>query len=698
MPVRFSSCSRWSGVRQGSRSVPAKHTFPAAEILEDRTLLSAGSIDPTFNGGEVVVTDVAGPAPLYDSHRGISVSDADGKIVVAGVSTPKVPTVRYPALARYNADGTADLSFGTAGQVLLLDHDFDVQGIALDQQGRILLVGKMTAQLADFEVLRLESDGEVDQSFGVGGRATVDFYGRTDQSRSIEVQTDGKILLAGSSMDASAAQVVALACLNGDGSIDSSFGDAGRFMLDLASTTEFAFGVATDSQNRILLGMTADETFAAAAVLSNGVLDETFGNAGVFTLTADIVSSSNWTRGFGIDPNDRLIFTGAARPSAGGDYDFFAVRVTQTGNFDDSFGTNGVALIDWAGQTESFSGFVIQADSKIVLSGSTQAPEGSLAVVARLDSEGSLDDSFGTDGRLTGVASGMPAVNAEGKLNLLTSGNIRSGGPGGRELILHQLNSDGTTNTSFGDSGQVVAGFFHHISLENNLNRVFRLNDGRVLAVGTSSETSYFPYPTLVRYLSDGSLDSSFGEGGKCNVTELENFVVADAAVSDDGSIVLVGTRQGATYTFAVARLLPDGSVDLAFGNGGLRLFDLTPYREFGRSVELLPDGRILLAGSTTGSDGLIEDIALVRLMADGQLDSGFGTDGIALIDFGGSGDWVGDLLVQSNGQILVGGYTRVNDIDEPFVARLTASGSLIRHLGMVVAFVFHSFPEGSVL
>jgi uncharacterized delta-60 repeat protein len=127
-------------------------------------------------------------------------------------------------------------------------------------------------------------------------------------------------------------------------------------------------------------------------------------------------------------------------------------------------------------------------------------------------------------------------------------------------------------------------------------------------------------------------------------------------AVQPDGKIVAAGNAVGTTtFDFAVARYNPDGSVDTSFGNGGRVTTDLSADQDFGENLALQPDGKIVVVGQMTSAT--VYDLAIVRYTTDGSLDTSFGTGGSLTTDFNGSGDLGKDVAIQADGKIVVAGY-----------------------------------------
>ncbi|MGW2205231.1 calcium-binding protein [Streptomyces sp. NPDC001774] len=230
----------------------------------------------------------------------------------------------------------------------------------------------------------------------------------------------------------------------------------------------------------------------------------------------------------------------------------------------------------------------------------------------------------------------------------------------------------GDLDPGFGGDGTVLT----TAGGEESGNDVLVQSDGKIVVVGTDAPDSLGNY-ALVRYLADGSLDSTFGDGGKVSTDRgfIENAEAA--AVQADGKIVVVGSASTdfeTCCTFTVARYTAAGSLDTTFGDGGVRLLTAFGQPAGGQDVAVRPDGRIVAAGYTGGR------FAVARLLADGTPDATFDGDGVVTTDpdptspeAGGTGR---SLALQSDGKVVVGGEVGTTRFDFMLI-RYNADGSL---------------------
>jgi uncharacterized delta-60 repeat protein len=365
------------------------------------------------------------------------------------------------------------------------------------------------------------------------------------------------------------------------------------------------------------------------------------------------------------------------------------------GDLDPGFGVGGKLLVDFNGSTDIAEDIAVQPDGKLVVVGLTYVDNdfsNEDFAVLRLMPDGTPDPSFGVNGRVTtdfpnlaAVASSV-VVQPDGKI-------VVAGGAfplftflGDFELV--RYNPDGTLDTSFGVGGIVTTSFPGQGSYAFD---VALQPDGRIVAAGTdfvnfSSQQSSNTDFALARYLPDGTLDTSFGSDGKVTTDfQLGNDDAFSVLIQPDGKLVAVGSAIDIVkfYDFAAARYLPDGTPDDTFGAGGKTQVD---FGTFGTDVDhdqalgaaLQPDGKIVAAGFTIYDLGVSSDFALLRWNADGTLDTGFDGDGMQQIDFGSFAQEAWDVAIQPNGKIVTAGFADTESSDSDFLlARCNPDGSL---------------------
>ena len=213
----------------------------------------------------------------------------DGRIVVIGSTSSALTQTDFTAV-RLDSNGTIDTSFGTGGHAIVdFGGDDRVEAAALQPDGRIILAGSTTAGMGghNFAAARLNPDGSVDTSFGTGGQVAVDFGG-DDGASAVLLQPGGKVILAGDTSAGIGGGDLAVARLNTDGSIDSSFGTGGKRTVDFGGF-EAGLDAALQSDGAIVIAggteQGSSEDFAVARLTSAGALDGSFGAAGKATVS-----------------------------------------------------------------------------------------------------------------------------------------------------------------------------------------------------------------------------------------------------------------------------------------------------------------------------------------------------------------------------------------------------------------------------
>jgi uncharacterized delta-60 repeat protein len=358
-----------------------------------------GDLDPSFGSGGLVTTDFGGR-----SDFGLAVAvQPDGKIVTAGNSSAVGVFSVSVALARHNQDGSLDTSFGSGGTVLTSfgGNLSAASDLAIQPDGKIVAVGIANG---NFGVARYNADGTLDSTFGVGGLVMTDFGG-FDQANGVALQPDGKIVVVGPLGGA-----LGVARYNPDGSLDATFGSGGKVVTDVGAFSEGAFDVAIAADKIGVGGDTAaypfgDSDFLLLRYNPDGSLDVSFGTGGI--ATTDFGASET---AFGIAlAGGKIVAAGATKGA--GPADFAVARYNADGSLDSNFGSGGTITTDIFGASEDTgNGVVVQPDGSITVAGIVGSGGTSFAVV-RYTSSGALDAGFGSGGKAT-ANFGNPINNA----------------------------------------------------------------------------------------------------------------------------------------------------------------------------------------------------------------------------------------------------------------------------------------------
>lgn len=315
------------------------------------------------------------------------------------------------------------------------------------------------------------------------------------------------------------------------------------------------------------------------------------------------------------------------------------------GTLDPTFGTRGTVTTTVPGVQVGASDVALLDDQSIVAVGGALAGAGPDFAIARYRPDGSLDPAFGTGGLVvTGWPAAPGAAGAQGVAvaagnRIVVVGTAGLGGGNDIGVAVARYRPDGSLDPAFGIGGKVVTS----VSPvgDGGANAVAIQPDGKIVAVGGGNDQDGNADFMAVRYLPDGRMDTSFANNGVALVPIPGGDANASAvALQPDGGIVLAGTAVGpgdAGQQFAVARLTPRGAPDPRFGSDGVVLAQFRPGEDKGgaQAVVLGRDGRLVVAGVGETSAGLAA-FGLMRLLADGRLDTAFGTGGKVLTEFDG--------------------------------------------------------------
>ena len=344
------------------------------------------------------------------------------------------------------------------------------------------------------------------------------------------------------------------------------------------------------------------------------------------------------------------------------------------GELDPTFGEGGRVVTDLGGD-DSAAGMAIQPDGRIVVVGQRVAGGGGGFVVSRYLTDGSLDPSFGEDGSVTtdiGQIDGANAVVLQGDGRIVVAGFAQSPGADDVDVAVARYLGGGELDASFGIGGVVTT----DISGDDAALDVALQPDGAIVVAGRAIRRG-FDF-ALARYLPDGTLDRSFGVGGKVRTEFSGNEVALAVAIQDDGRIQAVGNvfnqRQS---NFALARYLASGDLDPSFGDDGRVTTAFGPGSNAATDVVLQDDGAIVVAGSVV-PPRRASNWALARYLPDGELDQTFGAHGRVRTSFGPLDDFALALVLQPDGRFVAAGTaTGVDGGPDVAVARYLSTGAL---------------------
>ena len=435
-----------------------------------------------------------------------------------------------------------------------------------------------------------------------------------------------------------------------------------------------------------LFSRTAVAAFCAVSAVmvhaASGDLDTSFGAGTGKVVTMNIGNPtpgiSATAQATALQPDGKLLVAGSCIHTyvAPANYkaDFCLVRYDAAGVLDPSFNGSGKVFTAIAGSIASASAVAALPGGKIQLAGtcafgaSLISNPGYQFCLVRYLSNGSLDTTFGSGGIVatTGTGSndlifGM-AVLPDG--NTVVAGRC-IGASGGFRACFARYLPDGSLDTSFQSTGKVTT------SVQATIAAFARQPDGKLVVAGScpGSANNF----CVARFDADGNADLTFNSTGLV-VTTIGTSPAGTGARSillyPDGNILIVGPCQsgGAGNRFCVARYLPNGAPDLAFNGSGQLILAAIGSNDYATGLRIQPDLKILISGSCTS--GSVNNFCLVRLNANGSVDSTFGSTGTAVASMPSSTTLsVGSLTQQPDGNIVVAGGCGANPSSSAFCA-----------------------------
>lgn len=388
------------------------------------------------------------------------------------------------------------------------------------------------------------------------------------------------------------------------------------------------------------------------AANASGTLDTTFDSDG--KVTTRIGTNNDVANAMAIQSDKKIVLAGYSY--IGSNEDFSLARYNSDGSLDTSFDTDGKVTTAIGSNADVIRSVAIQSDGKIVVVGHTYDGSQFDFALARYNSNGSLDTTFNTTGKITTPIG--PANNSAFSMAIQGDGKIIAAGFANNgsndDFALARYNSDGSLDTSFDSDGQVTTAMGPG---NDAIRSIVIQSDGKILAVGNASNGTNFDF-AIARYNANGSLDTSFDTDGKL-LTPIGSGAdyAMSVAIQSDGKIVAAGySYNGADNDFALARYSSNGSLDTTFNTTGKITTPIGSANNSGFSMAIQSDGKIVVAGfSYNGSN---DDFALARYNSDGSLDTSFDSDGKYTAEFGSGNDVANVVAVQSDGKIVTAGYS----------------------------------------
>lgn len=622
-----------------------------------------------------------------DSRARDVVVQGSGRIILGGSSGP---LRHHFSLAAFDDTGALDTTFGPDEQgyavtvVGINNPDSSINSLALLSDGKILAVGYATVtsgRRKNLGLARYTADGLLDSGFGSSGTSYLSLGSGTEASEGAGVSLlgNGKFAVSGTVTGATSRFVISRH--QPGGALDSAFGSSGKTITAFSGADASACGLAPRGTGWVVAGtVLADfesSNIGLAAYGDGGVLDSGFAGSGLKQLNLRLSPAFPLGRDVRVQPDGKVLLAGAVQTASG--YAIALARHLADGGPDTGFGDQGRVLLTLGGDDDFANALLVQPDGKILVGGTSQQAGSGRAALIRLESDGTVDTSFATNGfYLAASTAGESAITS---LALQADGKIVAAGyapSNATNTVLWfsvwRFTGAGSLDTSFGTgtTGRLLTNFVS--GRDAYAEAVAVLPDDKILAAGTAFATASAASAefAVIRCTSAGALDGTFASGGKARIAFSDHATRCQSMVIDsDGGIILGGDAEDASLVlkFALARLGSDGAQDAAFGSGGQVVWSFPgAWYHYGRSLALDVSGGVLLAGQVIGGQTLP---SLARFTAQGAVDTSFGTGGLALFS-SLPGGVANAMALQPDGKILLAG----NDGAAFFLARAQAAQS----------------------
>ena len=535
--------------------------------------------------------------------------------------------------------------------------------------------------------------GDLDSSFGDGGLVTTSLGKRSEElARTLVATPDGGAVIVGSRERFHNRNGIFALKLEADGTPDEDFGREGRLVPEFfPGADENAVTAAVQPDGKILIagsvyvpGYPGSTDLMVIRLLPDGSLDQSFGSDGIAVVGA-YEGSYEWANEIALAPDGSIVVAGGVAQ------ELLVVRLTSQGKVDTSLSGDGF-IYGRSGGSDVYDTLAVGPDGGITLGGWDRFNADWL--LKRYDSYGEPDTSFSGDGLLRLAPASLPASSDLGDLLALPDGGLLIASGAGydahrpQQLVVAQLDSSGVLDGEFGTGGYAYAS----ASKYTHGSTLARDADGRITVAGWIANDTGREGTIIVRFSASGEADQSFGRDGVAGLPFKAPFGWGPFVALDSSGEVWVASQVEAGradsdevyYETGVGRLTPGGEPDEAFAGDGFDTFAAAP-RSNALMYDLLlrPGGDSAIGIGTaflTARDGY--DATLVKYAGDGSIDRTFGSEGVVSFDIHGDHDRAYAAAAMEDGGFAVVGETVVaykggEEVTDAFVARFDAGGQL---------------------
>ena len=591
-----------------------------------------GTVDASFGNKGVVITDIGSSTDFLNAI----VITPEGKIIVGG--SANLNGHNQSVLVQYTATGLPDATFGNNGMIITdLGGAYSaIFSLAVQPDGKIVAAGTAGTNDGDFALARYNEDGSPDLSFNGTGMVTSNF-GMSDGVKSVLINSDGKIYAGGITTDASGFWHFLIARYNSNGSPDLSFNAGSGFVSPaFGNSYEVLSNIRLQSNGKIIAAGTnlnSPSDIELTRINTDGTVDKSFGNSGNGFVIADINSGDDEGDLLIIQSDDKILTGGTNSNFAGPNpaYLFSCFRFNADGSPDTDFGAQGNFSDFVPGSFYNYTALVQQSDGKLLAFSEATGSEGNnKQFISRFNTNGSADNTYGQNGtQEINFFNSLGFFQPDGKLLRIGYSNAGNG-----DIMLLRSGLDGTPDASFGNGGTVISDFGGN---ESPATVAFQ-TDGKIVIGGSNRDNNGSDF-LIARYNPDGSVDGSFGNGGLVKLDFENEDATGSIAIGPDGKIVFAGASIFFPPDFSsfsedalIVRLNPDGSFDAGFGDQGKVIVDRSTY-DYSGIVQVQHDNKIVFTYFASSGISPVQHVFMERLNADGSADNNFGQGGKVTCD-----------------------------------------------------------------
>lgn len=611
----------------------------SATDLQIIRLNSDGAYDLSFGNDGISNDGISRTDFGFDEYPTDLSIDSDGKIIMIGYS------LNTHFISKYNTDGSLDNSFDSDGKLTLtqaqLLNNGTVVSMTIQNDNKIILCGPSF-------ICRLNTNGTFDTSFDSDGIGIYSIGNLQD----IKTQNDGKIVV--SLLASSPATGIGAARFNSNGTLDTSFDSDGvqNAIFSPPFTGYYnAYSIAFQDDGKIIFGGVLNQQLYVVRL--HGVTNF---NSNIGKVPTQFTTNNDIANAIALRAGGKPIVVGnvtnAVSPTSGADFGIVAYNAD--GGLDYAFGSNGFASISFDADDRA-NAVAVQINGKILVAGKAANGSQYNLVVVRYNANGTLDNTFGIAGIATleidffdSEATSI-ALQTDGKI--VVTGLSHDQFNDGFYAILARFNANGTLDNTFGTNGVVDLPAGNGYAGKS----VAIQADGKIV-IACASQSSLGDF-VVIRCNANGSIDTDFGIAGKVstNVGTASSFAKS-LVLQPSGKIIVCGAaKENSTDVFAMIRYTTNGSVDINFNSNVMVLTNFSPIHATANAVAIQPDGKILLTGKTTNTTNA--DIVLARYSADGLLDQRFNYSGKLILPFGYGNEGTNAVVSNANGVAYLAGF-----------------------------------------